>query len=51
MNPQKTQMIRLDLQQQHEKLIMVDIELMSESLSPLSTVRELGITNESTNRG
>jgi len=47
LNPQKTQLIWLDSRQQLEKLTMEDIELMSASLSPLSTVRDLGVTIDS----
>ena len=41
LNRQKTQLIWLGSRQQPEKLNMVDIELVSASLSPLSVVRNL----------
>ena len=47
LNPQKTQLIWLGSRQQLEKLNMVDIELVSTSLSPLSAVRNLGVTIDS----
>jgi len=47
LNPQKTQLIWLGSPQQLERLTMVDIELMSASLSPLSAVRDLGVTIDS----
>ena len=43
-NPQKTQLIWLGSRRQLEKLNMVDSELVSASLSPLSAVRNLGVT-------
>jgi len=47
LNPQKTQLIWLGSRQQLEKLNMVDIQLVSASLSPLSAVRDLGVTIDS----
>jgi len=47
LNPQKTQLIWLGSRQQLEKLNMVDIQLVSASLSPLSAVRNLGVTIDS----
>ena len=47
LNPQKTQLIWLGSPQQLERLTMVDIEMMSASLSPLSTVRDLGVNTDS----
>ena len=47
LNPQKKQLIWLGSRQQLEKLSMVDIELVSASLSPLSAVRNLGVTIDS----
>jgi len=47
LNPQKTQLIWLGSRQQLEKLTAVDTELMSASLSPLSTVRDLVVTTYS----
>jgi len=47
LNPQKTQLIWLGSRQQLEKLNMVDIELVSASLSPLSAVHKLGVTIDS----
>jgi len=47
LNPQKTQLIWLGSRQQLGKLNMVDIELVSASLSLLSAVRNLGVTIDS----
>jgi len=47
LNPQNTQLIWLGSRQQLEKFSTVDTELMSTSLSPLSTVRDLDITIDS----
>ena len=47
LNPQKTQLIWLGSRQQLEKLNVVDIQLVSACLSPLSAVRDLGVTIDS----
>jgi len=47
MNRQNMQLIWLGSQQKLEKLNTVDIVLMSASLSPLSTVHDLGIITQS----
>ena len=43
LNPQKTQLIWLGSRQQRDKLNVTDIQLLSTTLHPQSTVRSLGV--------
>ena len=47
LNPQKTQLIWLESRQQLDKLNITDVQLLSTTLRPQSTVRSLGVILDS----